>query len=559
MKLSKADGSAVAGPDVEAAMTDVSRPGVINNRGGMAPEAMAQALADRGWFGHGIDDPSGHFEAALTDEAHGNRVFHPDSAPPADARIAALERELGEAGISAADRPGDAAAKLAAHREAARALYAKAERFGVRVEGRRLDDVLSDVAEREAIQEDSRSPEEQEFDRLSRGSLRPTFDEAARQRLVAANAASAEHHGTWSLPAIKSILAKDGNGNFKMSDGRVGAAFFHPGASGFEHMQHLLKASPQSLAAIADYAATSLRRIPGALKEDGSLDPAKFEAWRKAHEDALRALPDAVKARFADAASAGQALADAKAARVAALKEAQAGAIGRVMKLTEPEDVTRAVGSILNGRTAVADMKQLALATKGDANAHAGLRQAVANHIATKLLGNTEVGTSGVTAIKGDAFQTFMKTAKPALHLVFSPEEVRTMEAIAEDIQRSNRTINSKPAGTPGSAHDVLAGLKAGGHGKSMLDMMGVVIGEHAHGPVGAIIGGVGVHLIQALHGAGVSRVDQLVTKAMLDPALARELLKKAPAKVTPASLRPLAVALARSPIGAQAQGDNRR
>lgn len=375
----------------------------------------------------------------------------------------------------------------------------------------------------------------------------PSFDEAARERLIAANQAAREKAQTWGPAAIKSILAKDSNGNFRVSDGAVGAKYFHPGASGFQHMQEALTASPSSRAALVDYAATTLRRA--AMNEDGTVDPTKFQRWNSAYSDALRALPAEARAKFADAASASQTLAQARAARTAALTAAQSGAIGRVMKLTEPEDVTRAIGSILNGRTAAADMKQLALATKGNPDARAGLRQAVANYVAQKLVGNTEAGTSGVSQIKGDAYQTFVKNARPALNLIFSPEEVHAMAAVAEDIQRSNRSLNSKPAGTPGTAHDVLAGLKrAAGHGsKSMLDIVGGVIGHHLGGEAGLAAGIGAAELVKGLESKGISRIDQLVAQSMLDPPLMAELLKKAPTTGAPMSFKPLTIALLRS------------
>jgi hypothetical protein len=390
----------------------------------------------------------------------------------------------------------------------------------------------------------------------------PSFDETASQRLKAATAATKERASTFGQKPLSQVTAKAGSSElYRLPDGQVPKKFFHPGATGYSDMRALFDAvgEDKALPAIVDYAATSLRRA--AMRDDGTLDPAKYERWRAAYTDALRALPDAEKAKFTDAASASQALADARASRTAALKDAQAGAIGRVMKLTEPDDVTRTVGAILNSKTAVADMKQLALATKGDPDARAGLRQAVADYMAKRLIGNTEVGTSGVTAIKADAFQTFMKQAKPALNLIFSPEEVRTMEAVAEDIQRAQRSINSKPAGTPGSAHDVLAGLKKGAAhgGKSMLDIVGVMLGEHHGGTIGAIVGGVGMHLIQALHGAGVARIDALVAQAMLNPQLARELLKKAPAKPTDSAFRGITRALAASSVVSRRPDEPRR
>lgn len=379
----------------------------------------------------------------------------------------------------------------------------------------------------------------------------PSFDEAASQRLAEATAATKDRARTYGLGPVGQILAKGSASDlYRLPEGQVPRKFFHPGPTAYSDLQALFKATGQDRAmpAVVDYAASSLRRA--AMNEDGTLDPAKYERWRAAYTDALRALPADIKARFADAASASEALADARAARTATLKDAQAGAIGRVMNLTEPQDVTRTIGTVLNSRTAAADMKQLALATKGKPEARAGLRQAVADYMASKLIGNTEAGTSGVHQIKADAYQTFIKNARPALNLIFTPEEVRSMEAIAEDLQRANRSISAtKLPGGSNSPQDFWATLKRakvpGGH--SLMNVLAAVAGEHQGGLVGAVALAGLTHFAQALHGAGAARIDGLVTQAMLNPKLAAELLKKVSAKPTPATFRPVAAALVKS------------
>lgn len=50
--------------------------------------------------------------------------------------------------------------------------------------------------------------------------------------------------------------------------------------------------------------------------------------------------------------------------------------------------------------------------------------------------------------------------------------------------------------------------------------------------------------MLQSLRASGIERIDQLLTEAMLHPNVARELLKKAPAKPNPNATKPLAAAL---------------
>ncbi|KRA62161.1 hypothetical protein ASD89_24060 [Caulobacter sp. Root656] len=392
----------------------------------------------------------------------------------------------------------------------------------------------------------------------------PSFDAAAAGRLEAATEATKARARTFGSQPVSSAVARAGTADqFKLPDGRVASRFFHPGPSGFGDMQALFSAAGEATArpVIEDYAAHSLRRA--AAREDGVLDPAKYARWKAAHADALRALPADARAKFETAAKAGDALTEASAARNAQLKDAQAGAIGKIMGLSSSEDVTRTVGQILTGRTAAADMKELVRATAGNPMARQGLRQAVADFITGKLIGNTEAGTSGTAQIKADAYQTFFRQNRGALNLVFKPAEVEMMDAVARDIQRAKRSENAvRMPGNSNTAQDVLGATKGRPlpGGKTILDALGAGVGSLG-GPFGAIGGFLSAHLLQNLRAAGIARVDELVTTAMLHPEIARELLRKAPPTPHPAATRKLTFELHRlAGVGAAAagsQGDN--
>lgn len=398
----------------------------------------------------------------------------------------------------------------------------------------------------------------------------PTIDDAALARLNLATSEYAKYKGRFGQPAVASTIARAGGHElFRLPDGRVPGKFFHPGPTGYSDMQALFGTAGigKALPIITDYAAASLRKA--AMNPDGTLDPAKFVRWRNAHADALRALPQDVRQRFGAAADASaaaskvanvvsaadkeaasiaaQTITAAAAARALTLKGFQSGAIGKVMGLSSPEDVTRVVGSILRGKTAVSEMKLLAKAAQdAGPDAVAGLRQAVADHIANNYIGNTEAATSGVTKVKADAFQTFMRQNRAAIGQVFTDNEVSIMEAVARDIQRAKRSENAvKLPGQSNTAQDLLAVNKnskgVARAGRTMIDGLAGAVGAAFHGPIGALIGVVGAHAIQAMREAGISRVDELVTQALLHPEIARDLMKNAPTAAAPGTSMSLA------------------
>lgn len=363
----------------------------------------------------------------------------------------------------------------------------------------------------------------------------PTFDADAKARLAAATDATRARARTFGLAPVSTILNKAGASDlFRLPEARVPEKFFHPGPTGYTDMQALFNAIGQdkALPIIQDYAASTLRRT--AMRDDGTLDPKKFAVWQKGNSESLRALPPDVQANFANAGAASRAIENATRDRETAMEAAQSGALGRLIGAQAPEDVTRVIGSILGSRTAVSEMRVLAKATANNDLARQGLRQAIADHITSKLISNTEAGASGQDLIKADAFQTFMRQNRAALSTVFSPKEIANMETVAADIKQAKRSENAvRLPGGSNTAQDVYGMVRNSrqtpSYLKAIIDIAGAGAGSVFGGPVGAFIAGIGAHALQEMRAAGIDRVDQLVTRAMLDPDIARELRRKVP------------------------------
>jgi hypothetical protein len=384
----------------------------------------------------------------------------------------------------------------------------------------------------------------------------PTFDAAAAARLAAATAATKQRATTYGNGPVGQILRQAGGANlYRVADAGVPAKLFHSGPTAFQDAQGLANAvGPDRAAALlTDAAAASLRKA--AMTEDGYLDPRRVMLWQAKYADALRALPEPVRQQFMDARNAAQAVAEATLARADAMKAFQAGRVGQLLGVTTPQEVANVIGQTFASPQAPTLMKGLADAVRRDPDAAAGLRQAVADYIAKRFISNTEVATSGQSGIKADAFQTFVKQNEPALRQVFSPAEIDTMKAIADDIRQAKRSQNAvRLVGGSNTAQDTAAQAKQA----SILGKVWqqAVAGGAAAGmfllssnPVVAGAAFIGTRTMQALREAGIANVDDLVTRAMLDPVLARRLLEKAPVTptMTPAQDSAFAKAIRRS------------
>lgn len=366
----------------------------------------------------------------------------------------------------------------------------------------------------------------------------PTFDAEAASRLKAATAATRERATTFGVAPVKAAIQKAGTQDvYRLPEASVPQKFFHPGPTGFQDMQSLYKAvgEESAIPLMTDFAASSLRRA--ALRDDGTIDPRRYATWASQHADALRALPSQVKSQFADAASASEAVANAAKSRQAALSEMEKGAIARVMNAESGDAVTKTIGNLLGTQNATAEMQRIANAAAKDPYAMRGLRQSVADYMQRKFISNTEAATSGEDVIRSDQLQTFLRNNRPALSTVFSPSEMDSLNAIARDLKRSNRSITAvKLPGGSNTAQDLYAVRKdtpVSNLRRFAIDLgFGGLVGLHS-GTAAGIAVGLGAHGIQLLRNAGIENANQLITRAMLDPELAKELLVKTPARGT--------------------------
>ena len=105
-----------------------------------------------------------------------------------------------------------------------------------------------------------------------------------------------------------------------------------------------------------DAAAESLRHT---MAPDGTINSGKFASWQAKHQDALRGLPPELNAKFSNAASASDAVADAAEARKGNRRLSEKRR-GKFLGLTPPEDVTKTVADIFGAKDAVRQMTALA-------------------------------------------------------------------------------------------------------------------------------------------------------------------------------------------------------
>lgn len=359
------------------------------------------------------------------------------------------------------------------------------------------------------------------------------FDQAAAQRLRDASTATRERAQTFGRAPLKGVLQREGQtGPYRMREAAVPEKIFHPGDTGFEDVRTFRNAVGDDVAMplLRDYAASSLRS--SALTPEGIVDPTRFARWRNQHAEALRAFPE-LDRQFANAADASEAVGRVAARRRDELAQAQEGALGKLINVSDRQDVVKTIGSLFGTQGSVREIQRLAAQVGRNPEARQGLRQAVVDHMMQKFVSNAEAATSGRPIIKADQLQNFIKNNDRALAVIFSPTEMQSMRNIAADLQRANRSIVAvKLPGQSNTAQD-LAGMK---YGQSRLASMFIDAAAKGGNMLAAFVPGANVataagsHVANAVRSSGFSRVDELVREAMLNPAFAKVLLDKAAA-----------------------------
>lgn len=360
------------------------------------------------------------------------------------------------------------------------------------------------------------------------------FDQGALDRLTAARTATRERVETFDNKTLGPMRRRPSTtAPYDMPDAGVAQRLFYPGPKSYEAIQAYRHAvgDARAIPALTDYAVDRLRT--SALGDDGILSPTKLAAWRRSHADALRALPH-LDTQLDSVEAATNLMADAAKARADVLEAAQVGAVGKLIGASDPQEVTRIIGSIFNRSDASAQMLRLRSVVGSNAAARAGLRKAVVDYLLDRFVSNAEAATSGLGTIKSDQFQTFVSRNVGALRAAgFTDEEVGRLQRIAADLRQSNRSLGAvRIPGQSNTAQDVLAAKAGDGLSDTILKVLvtaaatggGFLVG----GGVGGVVAPIATTTMQMLRQNGIRKMDDLLKAALLDPEIARALMAKA-------------------------------
>ena len=348
------------------------------------------------------------------------------------------------------------------------------------------------------------------------------FDQAAASRYAAARQATLNRVQTYDkAPGVGTVL-KGGptKGSFNTADSAVPNIIVKTGSAGADVAKAYLKAGG-SVDDLTQAAAFSLRQ---AAMKDGVLDPAKAEAWRNQRKSFLSQIPDAA-AKFGEAADAASNLKtaqqnsqmaskladaahakalkaatdaaqstvdDALANKAAEIKRFQKSVAGGLTGAGGSADVVAHVGSVLNGKTAVADMAHLARLTENDPEGRAAVQATVRDHILKVLQGDSKGGSSTEGYLFGGGLQKFLRQKNEALSQIMSPEQMQALGKVADSLAETRLSKDGALTGSGSPTAQRQSGAGRAFVGKLAEQLGGLASGGPIGGALGFAVGGAG-------------------------------------------------------------------
>lgn len=218
-----------------------------------------------------------------------------------------------------------------------------------------------------------------------------------------------------------------------------------------------------------------------------------------------------------------------------------------------------AVGDVFSSpKTSAAKVGKMVDMLRGNKPAMDGLRRATVEWILSKVSTTAEAGTSGINQISGAAMQKLLRDHGDALGHLFTQRELTMMGRIGEDLRNAKRALDAHriPGGSDTAQKTAaLHGLETNNTLVRQLvhGVVGTAGGAAVLTPVLAPLGTAAGLVLSHLRNAGLSRVNDILVDAMLDPDLALQLLKRVPPPTAKDQLgrmgRDLSQALARMSV----------
>ena len=385
----------------------------------------------------------------------------------------------------------------------------------------------------------SRANEYRLLSQLKKSTLDSINNVVGSAPLNAAKALYGERQATYGKGAVPEILKTYGGAeDYKTLSSAIPDKVFRGDNTGYQTAQSFLKAAnnqPVAIAALQDMANNSLRKAMGT---SGTLNQKALDTWKAKFKEPLRALDEVspgYSSRFDDIAKATDALSEAQSNVAKSRSNALIEPVKSLFGASSEDSVISTVGSMIKNKNGVGQINEAIQAAGNDPNAIAGLRRAGARWLLNETA--TAGVAGGVPVVSGAKLRSLLDQHPQSIETLFGPEAMNNLRLMAEDAKRAQAvySLQKVGVGSDTAAKIIRAfGDSAGKYadkGISGLMFLTALEGLHSGSLTHALFGGAlagGKALVDSFRQKGISRVNDLVEEAVVNPSVARDLLERA-------------------------------
>lgn len=365
----------------------------------------------------------------------------------------------------------------------------------------------------------------------------PNMTAEQAQRLAAGKAAHAEQMQTYEQGPVGQVLATLGYaGQYKMPASGIPKIAFSAGDRGYTNAQSFLRAANNDPAAVAALQDAAMMRLRQRMGRTDTLTPQALDSWRNQHANALRAIDEVspgFSSRFDNAAAATAALEEARSSGQRMVDQARQGPAARFLNLTDAEEVSPRVGSLLKrGPTEINQVLDLA---GRDPQVVNGMRAAGVDYMMRELSNAGMAG--GENILSGAKLTKFLDSHAASMEALYGREGMKTMRSLAADLDRMQEAVSAQKATGSDTARNLSFAeqIKSAAKSKAPLGadlaiwyefMNGALSGNIVKaGGAAATAGAKG--LFEAARQRGISNINDLIHEGLLNPEVGRAMLQR--------------------------------
>lgn len=249
---------------------------------------------------------------------------------------------------------------------------------------------------------------------------------------------------TFERGQVGKVLDRGPYGELKTPDSAVPAELFFRGGGSPEATQQFIQAAgnrPRAVTALRDHIATRLRQ--SVTNADGTIDAARLARFQQEYGSALAPFPE-LRQGIANVAEAQAVVDQATLAQTTRQLEVRASPLNNFLT-KNPAD---AVDSILMSKNSEVAASEVMQQFRNTPQAVDAFKRSVVEWFRGKI------ENAGVLPASGEQVQSFAKVKKifddklPTLRRIFNADEMRSLQAFADQMATEARVTGAKPLGS---------------------------------------------------------------------------------------------------------------